>query len=432
MDFLTTAQKLKKLRKDLKMKQEDLTASCITRGFISMVESGKRGMSYNSAQVIADIFNKRSKELNSNLCIDANYILRTPSEDAEIYCLEKLDAVNSITDIEDIVKISREFNLDDISVKAYHKLGDLQFSCNNYSNAFANYNFALELCKKPNNTKSEVYLYNSIGKCKLKMLQYTDAIFYFERANYYAVLYDNSEIYRISMYNLALCFKKLNRIDAALKYLNDILKLFDKNINFTEYVYVNILRANCYEIQNYDDKSIEIYNELIKKISNERDPLLGMIYNNLGLIYLKEDDYAKSLDYFNLAQQLRVDSDRNNLHHTIIEKSNVFIKQKLYNEAILIIKSGLEMASQYNDTEYLLKGNYLLVQIYNILNDYTNLQAIYNVILDLLDITKDEGQILKLYNIMSLMYLKHNNLEKVENCLEMSRTLIDKCFNYDL
>lgn len=50
MNFLTSAEKIRKLRKELGMSQKDLSADGITRPFISLIESGKRSMSYNTAK----------------------------------------------------------------------------------------------------------------------------------------------------------------------------------------------------------------------------------------------------------------------------------------------------------------------------------------------------------------------------------------------
>jgi len=432
MDFLAKGQKIKKIRKKLKMNQEDLATDGITRPFISMIESGKRGLSYKKAKILAEIFNKRAEEINIDLHVYPEYILRTPSEDASKYCLEKLTNTKIIVDIEDIIKISTKFNLEDISAKAYNKLGDLYFEIGNYRDAFEKYTTVLDIFK--NNDKKNFYadLYNILGKCKMKLLQHNDALFYFQRANHYSLTHSNITIQRLSIYNLGLCYKKLNKIDDALSYINEFITLCDKDSNFKEYIYANILICTCYETQNNIDKSLGVYNGLISQFSNQQDPLLAMVYSNLGSIYLRNNDCVKSLDYYNLAQKIRTDKDIYNLHRTIIEKADVFIKQSFYDEAIILIKLGLEMASKYNDLEYLIKGNYRLAQIYNNLNDYINLENIYILIIYLLKDTKDDEQILKIYNDMSIMYLKQNNLSKVENCLKMSQKILGNSYNYGL
>ncbi|NRU36614.1 transcriptional regulator with XRE-family HTH domain [Clostridium beijerinckii] len=86
MKFLNSAQKLKSTRKYLKMKQEDLVDEKITRGLISMIEIGKRELTNNVASKLIEKFKKRAQELNIILEIDIDFLLRTPNEDAELYC----------------------------------------------------------------------------------------------------------------------------------------------------------------------------------------------------------------------------------------------------------------------------------------------------------------------------------------------------------
>jgi len=70
MEFLTNAEKLKSIRKSLKMKQEDLVDENITRGLISMIEIGNREISNNVAVKIYNKFKKKAKILNIELKID--------------------------------------------------------------------------------------------------------------------------------------------------------------------------------------------------------------------------------------------------------------------------------------------------------------------------------------------------------------------------
>ncbi|WP_173717630.1 hypothetical protein [Clostridium beijerinckii] len=68
------------------MKQEDLVDEKITRGLISMIEIGKRELTNNVASKLIEKFKKRAQELNIILEIDIDFLLRTPNEDAELYC----------------------------------------------------------------------------------------------------------------------------------------------------------------------------------------------------------------------------------------------------------------------------------------------------------------------------------------------------------
>lgn len=71
MRFLTTAEKVKKLREQLNIKQEDLISEKVTRAFVSMIETGRRDISFFTATKLAEKFSKKAEELNINLNIDA-------------------------------------------------------------------------------------------------------------------------------------------------------------------------------------------------------------------------------------------------------------------------------------------------------------------------------------------------------------------------
>ncbi|MBU3180855.1 helix-turn-helix domain-containing protein [Clostridium psychrophilum] len=145
MKFLTSSEKLKATRKYLKMKQKDLVDENLTRGLISMIEIGKREISNNVAIKIYAKFEQKAKELNIELKIDSAYLLRSPSEDAELYCLKKLKKINKDKEIKEIIEIADKFNLLKTKAMGYGKLGEYYFKKKQYNEAFINYNYAIEL-----------------------------------------------------------------------------------------------------------------------------------------------------------------------------------------------------------------------------------------------------------------------------------------------
>lgn len=147
MRFLTNAEKLKVTRKYLKMKQVDLVDENLTRGLISMIEIGKREISNDVALKVVEKFKQRAKALNFELKIDNGFLLRSPNEDAEFYCLEKLKEINQDTDIEEIIEIANKYNLLIVNAIAYSRLGEYYFNKKLYDKAFINYNNSIEIFK---------------------------------------------------------------------------------------------------------------------------------------------------------------------------------------------------------------------------------------------------------------------------------------------
>jgi len=136
MRFLSTGEKIKKLREQLNVTQEDLIAENVTRGLISMIETGRRDISYNTALRLAENFNTKAEELNIILNIDEAYLMRSPSEDAEIYCLNKLKN-NNITEgtIKEIFQLINEYDLLSVKGKTYFKLGEIDLENKNFDKA---------------------------------------------------------------------------------------------------------------------------------------------------------------------------------------------------------------------------------------------------------------------------------------------------------
>jgi transcriptional regulator with XRE-family HTH domain len=147
MEFLTSAEKLKATRKYLKMRQEDLVDENLTRGLISMIEIGKREITKNVAIMLYNKFEEKAKNLNIELKIDNNYLLRSPSEDAELYCLKNLNEINKDIHINEIIEIANKFELSKVKVIAYSKLGEYYYNRKNYNLAFVNYNYAIDIFK---------------------------------------------------------------------------------------------------------------------------------------------------------------------------------------------------------------------------------------------------------------------------------------------
>lgn len=421
MKFLTPSEKLKSTRKYLKMKQEDLTDTDITRGLISMIEIGKREITNNVAAKLVKKFNKKAKELDIKFEIDESFLLRSPAEDAELYCLKKLENSNVDEDIEEVLEIASKFNLLKVRAISRSKRGDSFFMKREYDSAFINYNDSIAIYKDIRENGIIPSLYWKIGLCKIKSLQYKEALSYFDICERYSTIYKDIKTRRLALYDMALCYKKINKFDLALESIEKYLSYSNKEDDF--YFYANILKANCYEaIEDYDT-AIKIYNCLLTEISNTKDPLLGYIYNNLGLVYSDKDDFKASLEYFEMAEKIKNDVDKQNLCHTLIEKSEVFFKQKLYTEAIKTIRLGLKDAEIYKDYEYLLKGNYNLIRVYESMKDIPNLKETYLTIVDLLKADNNVNELVSIYVKLSIVYLDENDIEGAKECLTLSQNL---------
>lgn len=429
MEFLEIGEKIKRTRKELNMKQRELEDVNITRALISMIEIGKRTPSKDNMENIIGKFQKKAKELNIPFNLKSSYFLRTAKEDAQIYCTKILSLTNSIDEIMSVIEIASKYRLSLILSDAYLKLADKRFEKLDYINSLVDYLNALENYKDINLKEKLPYIYNMLGRCSINQAQNIQALNYFNFAYHYSILYYDEEIKKKAIYNIALCNKKLGRIENVLKYIDIYLSMCDKDKDFLIYSYAIILKSNCYDSQGEVDRAVEVLNDLLEEFTDKTHPLIGNIYNNLGVLYCKQGNFEKSLQFFNISQEIRSKNDMQNLSHTLIEKSLLYIQQELYEDSISIIKSAIKLAKTYNDTEYILKGFNELIKIYKILKLDKEIEDTYVKILNLLINSCSENykeEIIRISVELLRIFLLQNDIQQSNNILDMLEKIYGK------
>ncbi|WP_028992577.1 tetratricopeptide repeat protein [Thermoanaerobacter thermocopriae] len=428
MEFLTPGERVKKIRKMLKMKQRELQAENITRGFISMIEGNRTTMSRETASIIAEKFNKKAQELGVDLNIDGDYLLMTPAEEAEYYCIQKLSRINTIENLEklkEIFEIADEYKLKRVTALAYIKIGDVMYKNQHYQDAFIDYHRALDILLLNNIKEQLPYVYNMLGACKVALLEYSEAIMYFQRALECAEEVNDIEIKIKASYNNALCYRCIGKPALSIDYIEKCLSVLDKEKDFEHYVYAKSIEANSYRDMKEYDKALEIFKGLVEEIKDDDNPLLGFLYTNIGEIYMGKNDFEKSLEYFNKAERIRRKEDKNLLSHTLIEKANLYIKMGLYKEALSSLEEGLEISYRNKDMEYIVKGSYLLVEVYKKLGNKQAIIETYKKLANILQNMGNRKEALKVYIELALLYIEDNDVSNAKYFLEKAREVAE-------
>jgi len=89
-------------------------------------------------------------------------------------------------------------------------------------------------------------------------------------------MYKDTKIKQLVLYDMALCYKKINKLDLALESIEKYLISSNKGDNF--YFYANILKANIYKAIGTYDIAIEIYN-CLRRFQN-----LTILYSDTYII----------------------------------------------------------------------------------------------------------------------------------------------------
>jgi len=201
----------------------------------------------------------------------------------------------------------------------------------------------------------------------------------------------------LASYNNALCCRCISEPAVSIDYIQKCLSVLDKEKDFEYYVYIKSIEANCYRDMKEYDKALEIFRGLVEEINDNNNPLLGFLYTNIGEIYMEKNDFEKSMEYLNEAEKIRRKEDKNLLSHTLIEKANLYIKMGLYKEARSLLEEGIEISYRNKDMEYIVKGSYLLAEVYKKLG---NKQAIIETYKRLANILQK-----KIKNILHFYFL---------------------------
>ncbi|WMJ77210.1 MULTISPECIES: helix-turn-helix domain-containing protein [unclassified Sedimentibacter] len=415
-EFLTPGQRIKKIRKLLNLKQYDLQGKKVKRNFISMIENGKRGLSIETARYLAEKFNNRANELKINLHIDESNLLMTQEEEARQYCLNKLKDNPNLETIDFAFDVSVKFNLIDVGICACIKKGDYYFNYKEYSKAAIYYVKALNNINITDK-KNESYIFNRLGLCKMNELYYAEALEFFNMAYSSAILNDDLLTRKNSIYNISLCYRKLYNFKSSIKYINEFLILCDKDIEDTNYVYASVIKANNYRDLKEFDKALNIYENLLVYLNNDKSSDAAYVYDNIGLLYCEYFEYEKALKCLEVSQKIRTEIDIENLAKSLIDKANILIMQNKNDEALILINLGIDLAKKHKDFEYELKGYYLIIDIHKKTGDIKKLENIYLKVLNIAKVRKDYKEIIDISSKLCLIYLDENDIKKAKNIL---------------
>ena len=421
MGFLTTGEKLKKLRKQLGLKQYELEEANITRSFISMVESDKKSLSKDTAKAIADIFKRKANEKGIKLNMSQDYLTCSPEEEALKYCQEKLKDESSeslLEAIDEIIKISKKYNLKDILEKAYLLKGNNLYDIKEYVKAFTYYNEILEMHLNTGSEEKLAFIYNKLAKCKIQLLQYAEALAYLNKAYNYVILHEDEIIMKYVLYNFALCCRFIEEYDKSLVYAQRLIALCSIENEFDVYISTTIIIYNCYLAKGDIDKAVQSYKEVITKFKDETHPLLGYIYNNLGISYTQLNQFDKAMEYLERSKNIRMLYDKHKLPYTLINIANLYIIQKDFEKALELANEVVALNEYINEQTLLLQAYEVFEDIYSIKKDYIKLESVYKYMIEILKVANDKNKLSKIGMKLSLLYINTNNVIKAKECLE--------------
>lgn len=329
MEVLSVGKRLKKLRKELKIRQEEITGNQITRNLISIIENDKTNLTPKVAEVISSQINMICKERGLSFRISAEDLLKT---EVEVLCeeVEKL-----------IAKIIRgEYNLYEIEFQNYIFETDFQLR------AFGLFESSFKLMSICESHVSDKSIELAHSFCKRanelvgKICDYQMKIKNSINLSYYAILLGNYE-------EAKFCCNQSMRNIANIQVEDRFILLMNLNISASELGDVVTAENAIYEMLSLDGLGKNETNKA--KISLANRKYMNHLIDDAKKIYtsiLEELEIdEKYLVYCNLLDIARTQHEEN--IRNLIEEILAFHEKNKETQSIYTCKMYYKLALVY-------------------------------------------------------------------------------------
>ncbi len=305
--ILPSGDKVKRLRKLMGLKQEDLTNGKITRNLISYVENNKTRLTPDTAEIIAEAMNNSGR--SKGIVVKAEFLLEDEVSQAERILGGIIEAMeNSITkgdilfseELQRAEAILDEWDIPHRKAKIFELASDWYYNRGQFNESYF-YNMKIfESIPYENDSCSRGEVLTRLARCAYWMENYYESIML---NNYALGIIKNKEednryfiLYKRACFNKALAYKRLNEQDMCLAELGK-LEFKANLLTENERVDIGILKANCYLSKKEYKIALEIYNSLLSgSIENYHIDKVLNIYNNTAVLYKEIQEHEKALE----------------------------------------------------------------------------------------------------------------------------------------
>ncbi|WP_069649870.1 helix-turn-helix domain-containing protein [Caloranaerobacter ferrireducens] len=239
IELLSPGQRLKRIRKILDVKQEELAGEKFSKNYISMFENDKRKINIINAIYLSDKINKLAKQKGIDINVSASLFLKTEKDMAKDKCLEWITYVESRNNISiyeinsslyNVILLSTKYDLDEYKAKALFLKAKNELLRSHFSCATTLFLESVVYYSKLEDYISISDVYKYIGIILYNEGNFTEGLIYLNLAESMLVKskeIDNSRMEDIK-YRKALMFYKLGQYEMANSIIQKISNINDK------------------------------------------------------------------------------------------------------------------------------------------------------------------------------------------------------------
>lgn len=304
-EILTPGQKIKRILKELNIKQQAIAYRNFSAGYISQIINDKEEINPSTAKYIAERIKELAAKSGVVYDITSEYILEDVYSQIENLTATIIIEITNSTDKNSIekniseidllvIKYSSYFN-DSLLYKLYETIYKKLYDFKMYYECKTEVVRCIEIAIRNNMDITELILV--MIRCNSLLNNYEDVITWGKTLK--SVNIDNYTIKAIN-YNIANAYKELNKIDLCINHIKNIENKF--NWSKGDRLRIKVLYAECLKLKKEINTAEKIYLKLLANIDEiEQTYIKVLIFANLSEIYLINNNLIKSLFFINKA-----------------------------------------------------------------------------------------------------------------------------------
>lgn len=278
MEILSPGKKIKKIRKELKINQREITGGEITRELISIIENDKSTLTVPVAKIITDNINRICEERKIDFNLKAEYLLEDVQAQVnniadkyiEFLCKNEENISEDFTKkVEEIEVFFRKYDAPEKKMIVYEKIGDILRGEKEYSKSYIYYIKALENHKGLDRDVRVVSVLQKLGGICMNLGDDNESLNFNSLALKYDDIITEELMYNL-LYNNTLAYMHLNNYDKALQEIEHIQNTF-KVLNKERIFEINILKANCLRYKKLYNEVLELNVHMLSTLDKNRD-----------------------------------------------------------------------------------------------------------------------------------------------------------------
>lgn len=416
MEILSLGEKIKKLRKEKNLTLKELAGNRITAAQISHIERDKSYPSQDLLEYFVEKLGVSIDYLLESKDMQARKISNNLLIKGEIY-IKSDDFESAKKEINQVIKICKEFYIDENYGKAKYLLGLIYFNQKNYELAIENLESSLVYNVKISNFERAIQCYLEVGKIYLEEGFCKVALDKFRQGENLFLEYDlkNNEIQKELYTYISYCYIKLGKNEKSLNYAKKIQEIEEKMKNIKDKANsLFLIGNNLLELGNYDE-SREYLNKALKLFEKEENKneiartqiIMSKIYSKLG-------DYEESLEYVKKAYLIKREYEDKDLINILFEYIKVLISILDFENAKKYSKKALSIAIKIKDKKLEYKSLKYYAKAYKAEGDINTAIENFEKCFNILEEIKDKKELGDLYFELAEIYNKTSNEKELE------------------